>query len=210
MLMAIAVWVAAIGVGNAMLYRYSLTPGAPGEARVTWPASVDLPRQPSLPTLVMVAHPHCSCTRASISELSRLMTRLQGRVQAFVLFVVPSDLNSEWARTDLWQSANLVNGVTAVVDRDGQMAEALGSTTSGQTYLYDEHDELRFSGGITPSRSHQGDSIGRQQIIAWVETHSHETAQSAVYGCSLDDKDAQEFRFREFRFAETVGKPGGK
>ncbi len=203
--LALATWLAAIGVGNAMLYKYSLTPGDAGERHELWPLSVELPRNTERQTLVMVAHPHCSCTRASIAELSRLMTRLQGRVQAFVLFVVPSDADRGWAKTDLWRSADVIEGVTPVVDIDGAMAEAFGSKTSGQTYLYDPQGVLRFSGGITPSRSHQGDSVGRQQIIQWVETNSNESSQSAVYGCSLEDDDAQNFRFRELRMAQTLG-----
>ena len=41
-----------------------------------------------------------------------------------------------------------------------------GSATSGQTLLYDGDGALRFSGGITGSRSHAGDNAGRRSLVA--------------------------------------------
>ncbi len=137
----------------------------------------------------MVAHPHCSCTRASIAELSLLMTRLRGRLAAHVLFLKPEGAAVDWERTDLYQSAAIITGVTVHTDVGGEEVQRFGAATSGQVYLYDSQRRLVFSGGITPSRSHQGDNVGRRRIVDLVTHGSTERDTSTVYGCSLSDRD---------------------
>ena len=52
-----------------------------------------------------MAHPHCPCTRATLGELAVLMARVQKRVNAVVVFVVPNGVPEKWEETDLWRNA---------------------------------------------------------------------------------------------------------
>ena len=157
---AIVVWGGAGVVGTGALMRYKQTPGAKANVPTRWPSATHVLLDPDRPTLVMVAHPKCACTRASIGELSRLMTRLQGRVVAKVLMVRPNGVGNEWDQTDLVKSAASIPGVDVVVDIGGEEAHRFGALTSGQTYLYSPSGDLLFSGGITASRGHYGDNAG--------------------------------------------------
>ena len=183
-----ALWLAAIGVGFGMLWKYQNSPGAAGVPPSQWPAVSRVEMGAGRATLVMAAHPHCPCTRASIGELALLMARCQGRVSAYVLFLKPRGFAEGWEKTDLWESAARIPGVTPVSDEDGIEAGRFNATTSGATMLYGVDGRLLFSGGITPSRGHSGDNNGRSAIVALVNGDMAAPAAAPVFGCPLPDE----------------------
>src|SRR5579872_1819860 len=181
----VAVWLPIVGAGLIALWDYSTAPGAAGNPPVNWPATSHIPRSPSSMNLVMVVHPHCPCSRASIGELAVLMAHAQERARAWVIFVRPPGFDSSWAETDLWRSAKSIPGVTAVFD-DGREAREFGAETSGETLLYDGKGHLVFAGGVTGARGHFGDNAGLQAVLDRVEDpQAHRAASAAVYGCPL-------------------------
>src|SRR5215467_5084209 len=112
LLIAVAVlWVAAVGFGMRTLVRYEITPGTLADAGQTWPAGSTLKRTSGQPTLVVLAHPQCVCTRACLSELNVVMQRFHGRLTAYVLYVQPHDMPESWAKSDSWRSAQDIPGV---------------------------------------------------------------------------------------------------
>src|SRR5688500_18743396 len=74
----IGVWLALVLVGMFAMQSYGSTPSAQDSAPAEWPSSSRIARDARRPQLVMLAHPHCPCTRASLAELSRLLTTLSG------------------------------------------------------------------------------------------------------------------------------------
>lgn len=180
----VVIWGAVIVTGLGLLLAYSLTPGQAAQSPVRWPVHVSLTRSSDRPQLVMVAHPYCPCTRASITELSWIMTRLKGQVAATVLFFT-DDETPDFERSEHWASAARIDGVRVVADPEGKGANQFGAFTSGQVYLYDREGVLLFSGGITPSRAHQGDNVGRRRIVELVTEGTADRDGSAVYGCEL-------------------------
>jgi hypothetical protein len=179
-----AIWGATIMIGLGGLLGYSLTPGQAAQSPSRWPARASLARSTDRPQLVMVAHPYCPCTRASIAELSWIMTKLNGQVAATVLFFEDDD-TPDLERSEHWVRAAQIDGVRVVADAQGREANKFGAFTSGQVYLYDGQGWLLFSGGITPSRAHQGDNVGRRRIVDLVTEGTADRDQSAVYGCEL-------------------------
>ncbi len=93
-------WIATVAFGLRTLFQYENTPGRVGALPRAWPAS-QIERSSDRPTLVMLAHPHCPCTRASVGELAQIMARLQGKVAAYVLLVKPKEAGRDWEETDL-------------------------------------------------------------------------------------------------------------
>lgn len=180
-------WLAAVGYGMALVLDFAIAPGAPGEPPVSWPRGTRLARSPGLPSLVMVAHPRCPCTRASVGELARIMARLQGRLEAQVLVVQPPGAGNAWWRTDIVESAAAIPGVQILVDGDGAEARRFGAETSGHALLYDAEGQLLFSGGITGARGHAGDNAGESAIVALVEHRASSRTSGSVFGCSLHD-----------------------
>ncbi len=173
-----------IAVGLTLLWRYENASGPAAAPPSQWPLASGIHLATDRATLIMLAHPHCPCTRASIGELARLMAQAQGRVTAYALFVKPAGSSDDWENTDLWRNAAGIPGVNVVVD-DGVEAQRFHAVTSGQTVLYNAEGHLLFSGGITGSRGHSGDNEGRSAIVSLLNTGEAERAETSVFGCPL-------------------------
>jgi hypothetical protein len=182
---ATAVWLLAAVAGLSVLWKYDNEPGVGATAPARWPAASVLARTPGQSTLVLLAHPQCSCTPASLAELAEVLARAGTRPRTYVLFLKPVGVSSAWEQTDLWKTAAAIPGVTLVRDDDGREARRFGSETSGQTLLYDGNGTLRFSGGITGSRAHAGDNAGRRSLVALLSGGQPDRAATNVFGCPL-------------------------
>jgi hypothetical protein len=181
----IVIWLCAIGVGLRFVLAYENSPGTVGGVPKTWPVGSRVRHTQDLPTLVMMVHPHCPCSRASVSELSLLLAQVHGRVNANVLFVRPKGVPENWEIAELWASVARMPGVKLNVDNDGVEAHRFGSITSGQVMLYNAQGKLLFSGGITASRGHSGDNDGRTAIVALLTQGHAATDETPVFGCQL-------------------------
>lgn len=179
-----AVWALTTGAGIRLLWAYENKPGPATTAPATWPTESKVRRATDRPTLIMLVHPRCPCSRASIGELARLMAQAQGRVTTYVLFVKPAGTAADWEKTDLWRSAAGIPGVTVIVD-DGTEASLFHAVTSGQTSLYNVQGQLLFNGGITASRGHSGDNAGRTAIVSLLSAGDADTAETPTFGCPL-------------------------
>jgi hypothetical protein len=182
-------WLIAAALGLRVMLNYEYSAAAPGVPPEKWPVATKVRRTPGLPAIVVVAHPHCPCSRATVEELARLMALLQNRVTATVIFVRPLGFSEDWEMTDLWREAARIPGVSVLSDLGGVEASLFGAQASGQTMFYDAAGDLRFSGGITASRGHAGDSLGRNAILSLVDTGTSSRNHTSVYGCSLHDPE---------------------
>ncbi len=180
-----AIWLGAAVAGLWVLWRYDNTAGEGARAPNQWPSPTTLARAADRPTLVMLAHPHCTCTRASLGELAEVIARARIRPKTYVVFMAPETFGNGWETTDLWRTAASLPEVTVVRDGDGREARRFGAETSGQTLLYDEHGLLVFSGGITGARAHAGDNLGRQSLVALLNRTPAERSGTNVFGCPL-------------------------
>ncbi|MDH5676437.1 MAG: RedB protein [Myxococcales bacterium] len=202
----VGAWLATALAGLLALLFYSSTPGQPSKAPAHWPASSRLSHKGSKATLVLVAHPHCSCTRASLAELARLMRRVGDYARGYVLMVRPQNFTKGWSRTDLWDQAASIAGVEVIDDQGGAEARRFGVHTSGATLLYSAHGSLLFQGGITPSRGHEGDSFGKTRIVEMLEQGRTLRSLGDVFGCALDERYAAEFILRALRLSHRGGR----
>ncbi len=194
------VWASLVASGLWWLWSYESTPGLAGTPPSQWPSSSMIPLAGDRPTLVMLAHPRCPCTRASLGELASVMAHGNGRIRAYVLFIKPSGSSDDWEKTDLWQSASRIPGVIVLKDSEGFEAGLLNTATSGHTLVYSKQGQLVFSGGITGSRGHFGDNVGEGSVVAILKEEVPEQTETSVFGCplfnprsecreSLNDKD---------------------
>jgi hypothetical protein len=184
-------WLLVISFGLWILWGYENTPGKAAEPSSQWPADSKIQPARDHPTLVILAHPHCPCTRATIGELASILAHSQGRLTAYVLFVKPGGFPADWEKSDLWQSAASIPGVTVVIDEEGAEADRFHAATSGQTLLYDAGGRLLFSGGITGSRGHYGDNAGQTAIVSFVNSGAAERTETMVFGCPLFDPKSE-------------------
>jgi len=182
-----------IAVGGVFyLARYENTPADKNVSYpLVFPPESRIERVAERPTLIFFAHPKCPCTRASLRELARLMTDADGRLQAYVVFIKPKDESEEWTQTDLRANAETIPNVRVLVDEDERETKIFSARTSSLTLLYDRAGNLRFNGGITAARGHEGDNAGRRAIFEIVTKDAFETSETAVFGCPLHKKDCQ-------------------
>ena len=186
-LFGVVLWIALIVGGEVSLLRYDYTPSSPTHSPLKWPADSQIKPVLDRPTLLMFIHPKCPCSRASIGELSRLMTLCQGKLAAHVLFVRSSVVSEKWTKTDLWENAIHIPGVQVSEDIDGKEAERFHSIASGHVLLYSQKNQLLFSGGITGSRGHFGDNDGRKMVeMLVIDKMTTESPKIfPVFGCFL-------------------------
>jgi hypothetical protein len=183
--LATAVWLGAAATGLSALWKYDNAPGEEANAPARWPDASALARTAGQPTLILLAHPQCSCTPASLAELAEVLARAHAHPNTYVLFLKPQGFTNDWVQSDLWKTAAAIPGVTLLLDDDGREARRFGSATSGQTLLYDGEGALQFSGGITGSRSHAGDNAGRRSLVALLNGGEADRKATDVFGCPL-------------------------
>lgn len=179
--LGVAAWAVALGAGMAWAQQHAARPGEPAAAPLRWPSQSRLARGPG-PQLIVFAHPECPCSRASLRELERLLGSNPGR-RAAVVFA--SSGAAPVAGSPLWAQASAIAGVTAIDDRGGVEARLFGAATSGTALLFDEAGALRFRGGLTQSRGHEGDTPGKAALAALLGGLPAPTAGTPVFGCSL-------------------------
>lgn len=186
LVIAALVWLGAVGVGFTLLVNYAVKPGAAAMAPQQWPAGSPIPAPQGHYLLVMTIHPHCPCTRASVTELNNLMGLLRGTgVKGYVLAVKPEEFQDEWVSTESFRNAGRIPGIEVLIDVNGAESSRLGAQTSGQVLLYGPDARLLFAGGLTPDRGHLGDSPGRHRIVSLVKNGTADAKDSLVFGCSL-------------------------
>ncbi len=174
-----------------MIWAYDNTPGIAATSPNQWPADAPLRPAADRPTLVVFAHPQCSCTRASLGELAEALARARTRPKTYVVFLKPSGFADGWEKTGLWELASALPDTTVVRDDDGRAALRFGAATSGQTMLYAADGSLLFSGGITGARAHPGDNAGRQALVALLNQLPANRRTTTVFGCSLFGRSSE-------------------
>jgi hypothetical protein len=183
---AALIWAGTIAAAYRAIQRFETTPGVSATAPRVWPASSRVMRTAGAWSLVMLVHPHCSCSRASVQELAAIAESAPRDLQTTVLVYRPHEMAPGWERTGVYDAATRVRGARVILDVDGAESRAFGGFTSGQTFLYDGNGELRFAGGITSLRGHAGINRGRVDILRIASSHSG-SGEHPVFGCAINN-----------------------
>lgn len=182
LVIALGMWGVATAGGLYTIAAHGAAAGAPPEAPSTLATSL---RTAGRPTLVVAAHPACPCTRATFRELDRVLTSNRGAADVIVLFA--GDPKHDRVARDLRAQAERMKGARIIDDPKQELAKSLGAHTSGTVLFYDASGALRFAGGVTPSRGHEGDNAGAAAVRELLETSAARASSSPVYGCSLHE-----------------------
>jgi len=150
-----------------------------------WPDSSTLAKNPDRLTVVMLAHPQCPCTRASIGELAIAAAQAPGQLDIYVVFLDSPAFEIE---SDLWRSALDIPDARVIADPDGAEIQMFGVKASGHTLVYDGGGRLMFSGGIVSSRGHAGANFGREAIVELARHGRSSVTSSPVFGCALQSR----------------------
>lgn len=180
LLIIAATWAMVVGAGMATLAVYSnrasehpsptrqIAPDAEGRAR-----------------LILFLHPHCPCSAATMREFARLLTRADERTARVIYFYRPAESEPAWSAGPLRSSAEALPSVALADDCAGRIAEEFGARVSGEVRFYDAAGVLRFHGGITAARGHEGDNRGASAVAALLRGEPGDVDFSPTFGCSL-------------------------
>ena len=179
---AVVMWVLCIAGAVAALQRYASTPGEAGATPAVLPAS-DRAGAPGTPVVYLFLHERCPCSRATLEELSRHSAVLQDTDTRIVLSGPGSTAEDTWTVRDLIASA--APNASIVEDVSGEIAKRYGAMTSGHAVIYRASGDLRFSGGLTPSRGHLGPCAGREALRSLMNPNPGPTHAAPVFGCPI-------------------------
>lgn len=184
------IWLSVSIAGMVYLARYENTPAESNVSHPSaFPAESLIQPDGENPLLIFFVHPKCPCTRASLNEFKRLMTDLDGKLQIYFVFMKPLDADENWTKTDLRASAEALPNVRVLIDENERETTLFNAQTSGLILLYDRKGNLKYNGGITSSRGHEGDNAARQAIYNIIKFDSDENSKMPVFGCPLRNKD---------------------
>lgn len=189
---AIAAWGGIVIAGLLLVLDLDSRPSDVSSVQSDWPADTSLALSRERSTVLLFAHPHCPCTRATLRELEYVLSR-SDEVAVRVLLCVPDDAPPDFATTDLRAQAEAIPGVIVSVHSASEEARRFGVETSGEVLLFDPSGRLRFRGGITGSRGHEGENAGRRALLDRLTSSEASFETAPVFGCSLfDDRAADE------------------
>jgi hypothetical protein len=178
-------WISLVGAGFLILAQEEFTPVKFAPPVTFFPRHSVVQLASDKPTLVFFAHPHCPCTRASFHELDSLLAETQNRVTVIVVFTIPDGVPSGWEQGELWNSTTTTPGLRVIRDQGGREAQLFDVEGSGHVLLYTPSGKLLFSGGITASRGHEGDNVGRSAVVSFILSGYAPVGHTPVFGCSL-------------------------
>ena len=176
-------WILAMGAGILWLTDHSTRPGPSSDVVSAWSAESSI-RQSEDPCVIVFLHPHCPCSLSTMRQLNRIAAGMNNKtaVNEFVfVFYCPSDKPENWVDGKLWTMAKKLGRM--IVDIDGVEARRFGATTSGHVFLL-ENDSLKFSGGITSGRGHDGDSPSADALRTLLNGGKSKS-RFAVFGCEI-------------------------
>lgn len=183
----VILWSTSVVCGFWIIALYENEPAKAQTGMVVWPEGVNLPVIPSKMPLLLFIHPKCPCTRATLSELDRLLPDISSRVSPILISYEPSDpaLAVEWRNTINVRYFDQTPGVQKVFDKRGDLARKFGVSASGALLLFDTDGKLLFQGGITSSRGHEGANPIQDSLVDLIRDGSGSPVIAPVFGCSL-------------------------
>lgn len=185
-------WMGGLAYSAERMLRYSYTPGAVSTLNKGFPAKSRLSLDRTRDSIFVFIHPKCSCTRATLYELGKLDPVISNRMKLVIIFDQPIGKSSNWVKSDNWKMAKEIPNSELFIDEGSQEFDRFEVKTSGQTFLFSKEGTLLFSGGITQSRGHVGDSRGQRLILERARNGTTPYKSAPVYGCATKNSKLAE------------------
>jgi hypothetical protein len=186
-ILVLCAWSVIICTGFLSLSREEFGAAPESTTRSAFPANSAVALSDDKPTLLLFVHPYCPCTISSLDELDQVVSETKPEnLSVTVIFTIAPGLPLGWKQNGhLWSLANHLPGVHILCDQDGVEAKRFHIIASGHALLYNTSGQLLFSGGITPSRGHEGDNAGTEALVNLVLGRTSAVDRTPVFGCPL-------------------------
>jgi CheY-like chemotaxis protein len=184
--MTALIWGVLVCGGSLLLMRFETRPSDDGHVPSQWPAQSRIGRAADQPIVIMFLHPNCPCSRASVHELTAVINSLPPRLMPRIEFVLRTEAIRDWRASELRHDLSSIREAIVIDDDGGREAARFGAQTSGLVLLYDRSGALRFHGGITAGRGHEGANCAEDSLAGILRNSSTAISETPVYGCSLE------------------------
>lgn len=181
---AFVLWLALVWLSLLWLTDHDSQPSPGAIAPARWPRFSSLPFSSHDPQLLIFLHPHCPCAQASLNELARLRAACPRPFQILAVVGLPGRLSSADA-VPMVKRLHQIPDAKIFLDQDLLEGRRFGCYTSGQVLLYSPQGRLRYQGGLTGSRGHEGDNSGLAAALEALVEDGPEITNRPVFGCAL-------------------------
>lgn len=189
--MGVSVWILLVGAGLQFLWSYENKATPSLKASRSIPDGHSFSLDPKRSTIVVFAHPHCPCSRASLAELEKSLSTFTEAFSTRIYFYLPKGQSKDWVQSDLWRKAGRFPATALYLDHEGQEARKFKATTSGEVFVYSPEGRMLFHGGLTAARGHEGASLGTRSLKEIAHVGSSEVVEAPVFGCTLFQNNSQ-------------------
>lgn len=185
------IWLMSIVIATGALWAYEKTPGPIGSQPMNWPTNSLLHQRKGAGVVLLFVHPQCPCSAATLKNFDALPK--PEHFDFSVVFTMPIDAEDTWKETSNVRLASRIPSCQVYFDQNGTITKQFGVSTSGHCLAYDSDHVLRFTGGLTVSRGHEGDNqgmTGLSDVLALTTTpQSAHPASYPIYGCPLHNDE---------------------
>lgn len=183
-------WVVAICVVWWSMTAYSFQIDGEPTPIAAWPSDAAVSLAADRPTVLLFLHPRCPCSAASLTELESALAAIPSdrRPQVQVIAAVPTKHDSKWTESPTVVRSQELPNSSLLIDVGGFESHKFGAASSGHVMAFAPTGELRYSGGVTLSRGHAGDNVGRMSLIRTLAdgtTDDSVVEEFPVFGCRL-------------------------
>lgn len=136
---------------------------------------------PGLWSLILMIHPDCPCTKATMRNLSTILESTRIPIKAEIVAAMPEGYKGP--RANLAIARSIVKS-DLVVMSESSASERFGARTSGHLFVFDPDRNLVYSGGLTPARGAEDASSSLKWFQALV-TQYPVASSGPTFGCPL-------------------------
>lgn len=193
-IIAVAVWILLAGMGTMALLARETRQAPRNVTPHQWPSDTEIQRSHDKATLLMFIHPNCPCTRASVTQLMRVVSELPASSRPQTIFVARRAAVDDWRAEWLTSMEASVPGAVIVRDLESIEAKRFGAAASGHVLLYEADGTLSFDGGVTLGRGHEGENAAADALARALSTSGTARAHTAVFGCPITNRQPRSVR----------------
>jgi hypothetical protein len=160
----------------------------PGVGRVK-PTETPVFVDPKHLSAVMAIHPKCLYTESSLAEMRKILARMPEEITVTLLEFSADGEKESWT-TNAAAELSALSKMQAriLIDANGEMAQALGITKSGQLKLFSPNGKILFDGGVVAGFGTTGFSGSEELIVDIISGSAFKPVFTSNFGCKLFDQ----------------------
>ena len=185
-LTATVIWGLAVAIGFLALQLHGASSGQSGSAVEHWPRRSRIPLTTGRPTLIVAVHPLCACTRASVWELTHVLTRCEAQVEVYIFIFRPEHSGHGWGRQMACAvSARCPVFICWAIPRAKKRPASVPAPPALLHYTLRMGDSFSAAGSPVPGAI-EGDNDGRRALLGLIEGNtSSNPRETPVFGCPI-------------------------